>query len=90
MRLKEVEMKINIPCPECGCQHCEATTKLGENVKLEICKCNDGSGEFEVTVYQNNAGTPSYEKHQCSEGELAGCLTARYNIILDSITHNCN
>ena len=30
-------MRINIPCPNCGCQYCEGETKSGEKVKIEIC-----------------------------------------------------
>ncbi len=83
-------MKIKIPCPDCGCQHCEATTKSGEKVSIEICKCNDGSGEFEVTIIPEGASEIEYEKHQCSEDDIAGCLAARFNIDLNSMNHQCN
>mgnify|MGYP001295624866 CR=1 FL=1 len=82
-------MKINIPCAECGCQYCAAEMKSGEKVNIEICKCNDGSGEFEVTIYPEGSNEPLNEKHQCNENELAGCLTSRFNIDLNSMNHQC-
>lgn len=82
-------MKVKIPCPYCGCQYCNASTKAGEKVSIEICRCNDGSGEFEVTIIQNENREPLYEKYQCCEDDIASCLTARFNIDLDSMRHQC-
>ncbi|OJU28180.1 MAG: hypothetical protein BGN92_10035 [Sphingobacteriales bacterium 41-5] len=82
-------MKINIPCPNCGCQYCEAETKYGKKVKIEICRCNDGSGEFEVSIFPDNGNEPEYEKHQCSQEDIATCLANRFNIDLDSMNHQC-
>ena len=83
-------MKINIPCPDCGCQYCEAENKAGEKVTLEICKCNDGSGEFEISIIPENSSETKYEKYQCPENEIAGCLTSRFKIDLNTINHQCN
>ncbi|MCO6497190.1 MAG: hypothetical protein J5I50_05960 [Chitinophagaceae bacterium] len=80
---------INIPCPNCGCQYCEAETKTGEKVKIEICRCNDGSSEFEVSIIPANNSEIEYEKHQCSQKDIADCLTARFNIDLNSMNHKC-
>jgi hypothetical protein len=82
-------MKINIPCTNCGCQTCEAETKTGEKVSIQICRCNDGSGEFEITINPTNNGEPEYEKHQCPESEIVSCLTSRFNIDLNSMNHQC-
>ncbi|MGB4773315.1 MAG: hypothetical protein WBP58_17755 [Chitinophagaceae bacterium] len=82
-------MVINIPCPSCGCQYCDAQTKAGEKVKIEICRCDDGSGEFEVTIQHHSTGQVAYEKHQCAKEDIAGCLTSRFNIDLDSMSHEC-
>lgn len=82
-------MKINIPCPNCGCQYCEAETKSGDKVKIEICRCNDGSGEFDVSIIPTNVMEVKYEKHQCSEKDITDCLTTRFNIDLNSMNHQC-
>lgn len=83
-------MTINIPCPSCGCQHCYATTKSGESVSISICYCEDGSGEYEVTISNFNSVNPNIEeKHQCPAEDLINCLTSRYNINIDSITNIC-
>lgn len=82
-------MKINIPCQNCGCQYCEATTLSGEKMKIEICRCNDGSGEFDVAIYPEDGSLSQYEKHQCPKSEIENCLTARFNINLESINHQC-
>lgn len=82
-------MKVNIPCPNCGCQYCDAETRAGEKVKIEICRCNDGSGEFEISIISDESQETQYEKHQCSENDIAGCLTTRFNIDIDSINHQC-
>lgn len=82
-------MNIKIPCPSCGCQYCEAETQSGEKVKIEICRCQDGSGEFEVTIFRADSGKSEYEKHQCSEKDIADCLIARFQIDLDSMSHQC-
>jgi hypothetical protein len=88
--MDSVKMKINIPCPACGCMYCCAETKLGEKVKIEICTCSDGSGDYDVTIYQAGADEPLYEKHQCSQDDLADCLETRYKIDTKSINHQCN
>lgn len=82
-------MTINIPCPNCGCQYCDAETKLGNRVKIEICRCNDGSGEFTVSIIPQNNDEIFYEKHRCSQEEVANCLTARFNIDLSTMNHQC-
>jgi hypothetical protein len=82
-------MKINIPCPDCGCQYCDAATVSGEKVKIEICRCNDGSGEFDVTIIPENESDIQHEKHQCSKEEIADCLSVRFNIDLNSMNHQC-
>jgi len=82
-------MKINIPCPSCGCQSCDAETTTGEEVSIEVCRCNDGSGEFNVNIIPKSKGDVKYEKHQCSESEIESCLTSRFNIDLNSMNHQC-
>lgn len=82
-------MKVNIPCPNCGCQYCEAETKAGEKVRIEICRCQDGSGEFDVSIIPNEDGEIKYEKNQCSENDIAGCLASRFDIDLNSMNHQC-
>jgi len=83
-------MTINIPCPSCGCQLCDATTKTGEKVQIEICRCNDGSGEFEVSIIPANGSEIENEKHQCSGNDIVDCLTTRYRINLESMYHKCS
>ena len=84
-------MIINIPCTHCGCQTCEAETTIGQIVQLEICRCNDGSNEFEISITPLQANSnPEYEKHQCSANEIAECLSSRFNINITSITHRCH
>ncbi len=80
---------IKIPCPSCGCQYCDATTNSGEKVRIEICRCNDGSGEFEITIIHNRTGDVHNEKHQCTEQEISSCLSSRFNVNLDSMSHKC-
>ena len=80
---------IKIPCPSCGCQYCEATTSSGEKVRIEICRCNDGSGEYEVSIMPNDVSKTSYEKNQCSEKDIELCLTSRFKINLDTMNHKC-
>jgi hypothetical protein len=80
---------INIPCPSCGCQYCDATTILNEKVKIEICRCFDGSGEFNVSIIPRDGSQILYEKHQCSEKEIEQCLTSRFKINLETINHQC-
>lgn len=80
---------IKIPCPSCGCQYCEATTNNGQNVKIEICRCNDGSGEFEISIIPEGNSSILYEKHQCSDNEIEKCLNSRFKINLNSMTHQC-
>lgn len=82
-------MKINIPCPNCGCQYCEAETKSGEKVKIEICRCDDGSGEFDVSITPEDESQIQYEKHQCAKEDIEDCLIARFNIDLNSMNHQC-
>ena len=82
-------MKINIPCPNCGCQNCEAVTKTGQKVQIEICRCNDGSGEFDVAIIPFGTEERQYEKFQCPEEEIANCLTTRFEIDINGIDHQC-
>ena len=82
-------MKINIPCPTCGCQTCDAETKDGEAIAIEICRCPDGSGDFDVTITPQG-GEPLFEKHSGPIQDLEDLLAVRYKINLDSIEHNCN
>ena len=87
---QEPTLKINIPCPSCGCQICDAENTDGEKVTLEICRCFDGSGEFDVVVSYPNSSIIAVEKHQCSEADLANCLNSIFKINLETITHKCN
>lgn len=80
---------INIPCPTCGCQYCDAETKTGKKVKIEICRCQDGSGEFDVTIIHSESGETTYEKHQCPKEDISDCLTSRFNIDLNTMHHEC-
>jgi hypothetical protein len=80
---------FNILCPSCGCQYCEAETKNGEKVRIEICRCNDGSGEFNVSIIPEDKSQMEYEKHQCSEKEIESCLTSQFNIDINSLNHQC-
>jgi hypothetical protein len=80
---------IKIPCPSCGCQYCEATTNSGEKVRIEICRCNDGSGDYDVSIIPNDGSQISYEKHQCSEKDIEQCLTSRFKINLETMNHQC-
>lgn len=80
---------IKIPCPSCGCQYCDATTKSGEKVRIEICRCFDGSGEFDVSIIPNDGSQITFEKYQCIEKDIEACLTSRYNINLESMAHQC-
>lgn len=82
-------MKVQIPCPSCGCQYCEALTKDGEKVRIDICRCNDGSGEFDITITHDKQSNIYYEKHQCTEDEISGYLSTRFSNDLDSISHQC-
>ncbi len=82
-------MRINIPCPNCGCQYCDAETKAGEKVKIEICRCDDGSGEFEVAIFHVATNHYENQKYQCTKDEIAGCLNSNFNIDLDSMNHKC-
>lgn len=80
---------LKIPCPSCGCQYCEAITISGENVRIEICRCIDGSGEYEVCIMPHDESITFYEKHQCSERDIEQCLTSRFKINLDTMSHKC-
>lgn len=80
---------INIPCSSCGCQYCNAETINGEKVRIEICRCYDGSNEYDVTITSDNNDEIQYEKHQCSSEELENCLISRFNIVIESINHEC-
>ena len=82
-------MKINIPCPSCGCQYCEATTQSSEKVKIEICRCYDGSGEFSVSIIPDDGSQIKYEKHQCNVDEIEACLASRFNIDVTTMNHKC-
>lgn len=80
---------INIPCPSCGCQYCEAETNSKEKVRIEICRCDDGSGEFDVTIIPSDGSQIKHEKYQCPEAEIENCLKSRFNIDLDTMYHEC-
>ena len=80
---------INIPCPSCGCQYCEAETLKGEKVRIEICNCNDGSGDYTISIIPTNGSEIIEEKHQCTKEEIEQCLTSRFNIDLNSMNHQC-
>lgn len=82
-------MKIVIPCPGCGCQYCTATTKSGKKVKIEICRCIDGSGEFDVSIIPEDGSQTQFEKHQCSQEEIENCLSVRFHVDLESMNHKC-
>jgi hypothetical protein len=82
-------MIINIPCPNCGCQNCEAVTADGEKCRIQICRCPDGSGEFEVSIALANKELQIWEKYQCPATEIASSLTSRYNINYNTISHQC-
>lgn len=83
-------MKIKIPCPECGCQDCQANMKNGQKVNIHICMCNDGSGEYEVSISFLNTRETTYEKHQCKLEDLEHCINTRFNVDLSSVTHECS
>jgi hypothetical protein len=80
---------INIPCPSCGCQYCDAETKSGNKVRIEICRCVDGGGEFDVSIIPEDGSEVSYEKHQCSSEDIERCLVSRFNINIASMNHQC-
>lgn len=81
-------MKLKIPCDSCGCQHCDASTKLGEKVHIKICRCEDGSSQFEILISYEN-GKIENENYQCEEREVEDCLNSRFNIDLQSMKHEC-
>lgn len=81
-------MKLKIPCESCGCQHCDATTKSGESVHLQICRCEDGSSQFDIMITDENGNTIN-ETHQCNEKDVEDCLNSRFNIDLESMSHEC-
>jgi hypothetical protein len=81
---------INIPCPQCGCQTCDATTNSGEPVEIRICNCNDGSGNYDVTITPKNGGPSSYHTYRCPKFEIESCLTSSFNINMNSINHYCH
>ncbi len=78
---------INIPCPNCGCNFLEATNLVGERVEIQICSCNDGSGEYEVIITVN--GSKSHEKFQCAVKEIENCLKSRFHINMNTIKYEC-
>jgi len=82
-----MSFKINIPC-SCGCGKWEAKTKKGDDIIIQICRCQDGSGEYDVSIIDEN-GKASEEKHRCSKSEVEGCISNRFNIDVDSMSHNC-
>ncbi len=81
-------MKINIQCPTCGCQTCQANTLSGQPVTIEVCSCPDGSGNYDLTIYPNS-GDPMYETYR-SLKDLEDILSSQYEIDLNSIKHDCN
>jgi len=82
-------MKINIPCPYCGVQRCDAKTKSGDPVIIEIWRCLDGSGEFAVQIKKKDGSPDDFETYRCSKDEIENCLTSRFHINLESISHEC-
>lgn len=82
------KVNIEIPCKSCGCSTYEAKTENGEDCLLEICKCDDGSGEYEVTIF-TNVGEPLYEMHRCDKNDITDCINSRFNINPETISHDC-
>lgn len=78
-----MKMKIDIPCPSCGCQECLGQTQDGVKCEISICRCEDGGNEFDVTITYPEMQNTDYEKHQCTEEELENCLQSRFNINLE-------
>ena len=62
----------------------------GVKCAISICRCVDGSNEFDVTIEYPELQNAEYEKHQCTEADLEGCLQSRFNIDLNSINHKCS
>lgn len=79
-----------IPCAECGCQTMEGVNEDGQNLRIDICGCHDGSGEFEVTITPLSFGDICHEKHQCKPAELESCLESRYKIDYSTLKHKCH
>jgi hypothetical protein len=86
---KCTKMKINIPCPHCGCQTFDAKTKTGDPVIIEICRCLDGSGEFTVRIINKDGSPDDYETYRCGKDEIENSLTSRFHIDLETISHKC-
>jgi hypothetical protein len=80
-------IKIEIPCPSCGCLKFEAETTNNSRVSIQVCQCVDGSNDFEVFITEN--GKTTYEKHQCSKEDLAESLETRFSVKPDTLTHTC-
>jgi len=83
-------MKINIPCSSCGCQTCDAKNKSGDDVIIQICSCNDGSGNYDIEITPKHGGVSIYETHRCPSQEIEICLSNRFDIDIDSINHECS
>jgi hypothetical protein len=86
---KCTKMKINIPCPHCGCQTCDAKTKTGDPVIIVMCRCLDGSGEFSVEIKKLDGSHLCDETYRCSKDEIENSLTSRFHINLETISHKC-
>lgn len=83
------KVNIEIPCDVCGCSTYEAKMTNGEDCILEVCKCEDGSGEYEVTIYGVD-GEQTYEMHRCDKNDITDCINGRFNINPETIKHECN
>jgi hypothetical protein len=82
------KIEIEIPCDTCGCSTYDAMTTDGKKCKLQVCKCEDGSGDYEVTINELN-GEVLHETHRCDKKDITDCLNGRFSINADSITHEC-
>mgnify|MGYP000359278801 FL=1 len=81
-----MSFKITIPCT-CGCGKWLAKNKKGEDVIIQICRCEDGSGDYDVSIIEG--GETKEEKHRCTRAEVEDCISNRFNIDLNSMSHNC-
>lgn len=82
------KIKIEIPCDTCGCSTYNAMTKEGMKCELQVCKCEDGSGAYEVTINKLN-GDVLYETHRCNKEDITDCINGRFSIDPNSISHEC-
>lgn len=82
------KVEIDIPCDVCGCSSYDAKTIDGRDCELQVCKCEDGSGDYEVTIYDLD-GEVIYETHRCDKEDITACLNSRFQINPDTIRHEC-